>query len=177
MNEELSKKLTAEFSPDVIKTRAGRNRTLSHAPTYVYVQRLIDTRPLGYSTEIVSHEAFNGEAIIKMKFTLHGDQEISVEAIGGCKLPGEDGRGLGVADAFKGACSDALKKCLSLLGVGLHLYDNDPARGAAEDDHKPASRKKAASAGREKATKKAADKPATPPTAEDHRTEELLDEL
>lgn len=30
-----------------------------------------------------------------------------------------------VGDAFKGAASDALKKCASLLGVALDLYDSD----------------------------------------------------
>jgi len=58
-----------------------------------------------------------------------------------------------VGDAFKGAASDALKKCASLLGIALDLYDSDsdintgkvaqpprPAQDAATDRGKPAGK-------------------------------------
>lgn len=41
------------------------------------------------------------------------------------------GKPVSIADAFKGAGSDALKKCASQLGIALDLYDSDSATNQA----------------------------------------------
>lgn len=40
-----------------------------------------------------------------------------------------------IGDAFKGAASDALKKCASLLGVALDLYDSDSDINTGKQPH------------------------------------------
>jgi hypothetical protein len=65
----------------------------------------------------------NERRIVKMQF---GCQPIEMRSSG---VP------VSLGDAFKGAASDALKKCASLLGVALDLYDSDsevPAQARTE---------------------------------------------
>jgi hypothetical protein len=59
----------------------------------------------------------NGQTIVKTQF---GGAEIKRHASGP-----RNGRPLSIADDYKAAASDALKKCASLLGVGLDLYGRD----------------------------------------------------
>lgn len=54
-----------------------------------------------------------GEMVTKMQF---GSQVIEFQ---------KDGKPVTIGDAFKGAATDAMKKCASLLGVALDLYDSD----------------------------------------------------
>jgi len=56
----------------------------------------------------------DGRAITKMQF---GSQPL--EFLQNTDTP------ISLGDAFKGAASDALKKCASLLGIALDLYDSD----------------------------------------------------
>lgn len=56
----------------------------------------------------------NGNAIVKMQF---GSQPIEMLRDGSAPVS--------LGDAFKGSASDALKKCASLLGIALDLYDSD----------------------------------------------------
>ena len=35
------------------------------------------------------------------------------------------GKGMDLGDSYKSAASDAMKKCATLLGVALHLYENE----------------------------------------------------
>lgn len=59
----------------------------------------------------------NGHAVIKVQF---GSQPIEY-------LQKDPATPVSIGDAYKGAGSDALKKCASLLGVALDLYDSDSA--------------------------------------------------
>jgi len=56
----------------------------------------------------------NGAQIVKMQ---SGSQAIEFLRDGS--------RPVTIGDAYKGAASDALKKCASLLGIALDLYDSD----------------------------------------------------
>jgi hypothetical protein len=58
-----------------------------------------------------------GQTIVKTQF---GGAEIKRHASGP-----RSGRPLSIADDYKAAASDSLKKCASLLGIGLDLYGRD----------------------------------------------------
>ena len=58
-----------------------------------------------------------GQTIVKTQF---GGADIKRHASGA-----SSGRPLSIADDYKAAASDALKKCASLLGIGLDLYGRD----------------------------------------------------
>lgn len=49
---------------------------------------------------------------------------VTREQYGECKIEA-GGRGMDVGDARKGAASDALKKCATLIGVGLYLTEKE----------------------------------------------------
>src|SRR5205823_7928980 len=68
-----------------------------------------------------------GQTIVKTQF---GGAEIKRHASGS-----RSGRPLSIADDYKAAASDALKKCASLLGIGLDLYGRD--RPAEPQDENP----------------------------------------
>lgn len=56
----------------------------------------------------------NGQAVVKTQF---GCQPIEMLSNGSAPVS--------IGDAYKGAATDALKKCASLLGIALDLYDSD----------------------------------------------------
>src|SRR5262249_50859054 len=58
----------------------------------------------------------NGQAVTKTQFG-----SVPIEYLRDGSAP------VSIGDCFKGAASDALKKCASLLGIALDLYDSDSA--------------------------------------------------
>jgi hypothetical protein len=54
-----------------------------------------------------------------------------VEAKANYKTAGEP---ISLADDFKAAATDSIKKCASLLGVGLHLYTDNGHRSSEKPD-------------------------------------------
>lgn len=74
----------------------------------------------------------NGLAVTKVQF---GSQPI--EYLKNSDIP------VSIGDAFKGAATDALKKCASLLGIALDLYDSDSPvhTNGASSQQKPQPRK------------------------------------
>ncbi len=54
-------------------------------------------------------------------------RDVTREQFGECSIT----RGMAAGDARKGACSDALKKCASLIGVGLYLSSKAERETAA----------------------------------------------
>lgn len=68
------------------------------------------------------------EAKVRGRLTVRNGDKIIVKVQYGCQpieyLKDSDVP-VSLGDAYKGAASDALKKCASLLGVALDLYDSD----------------------------------------------------
>ena len=122
MNREL---LTRPFEPHQLKQRPGQHgRVLSYVDVAAVITRLNEGCE-AWSFEIVSHEVQDGEAIVLGKLTAEG---IVKMAFGGSTLTiDREGTVMSLADDFKAAASDALKKAASLLGVGLELYGGQPA--------------------------------------------------
>ena len=122
MNRELLEK---EFEKGAIKQRKGNfGATLDYIEAHAVIQRLNDAFEGEWSFEIVYHEQMGGEVIVQGKLTAGG---ISKMQFGNSKvtLNKSDGETVSLGDDLKAAASDAVKKCATLFGVGLHLYRTD----------------------------------------------------
>ena len=119
MNRQL---LEQPFSTEEIKQRDGSfGQTLAYVSGHTVIQRLNDAFESAWSFEIVSHEIQKDEVIVLGKLTAEG---IIKSKFGSSRITRarETGEMISLADDLKSAATDALKKCATLLGVGLHLY-------------------------------------------------------
>ena len=126
--------LEQPFPGELIKSRPGSfGQQLSYVEGHEYVKRLNDAFDGQWSFEIVSHEVNDSEVIVIGRLTAGG---ITKSAFGGCavKRAKDTGEVISLADDLKAAATDALKKCSSLLGVGLHLYGSDTAQDTPNDN-------------------------------------------
>jgi hypothetical protein len=117
MNKEI---LRRPFPPELIKQREGQEgKMLSYLETHVVIERLNDGCD-AWSFEVVQHQVYKLEVVVVGKLTADG---VIKMAFGGSAITfTHAGKVASLADDLKAAASDALKKCASLLGVGLELY-------------------------------------------------------
>ena len=143
MNRQL---LEQPFSTEEIKQRDGSfGQTLAYVSGHTVIQRLNDAFESAWSFEIVSHEIQKDEVIVLGKLTAEG---IIKSQFGSSRITRarETGEMISLADDLKSAATDALKKCATLLGVGLHLYAdksspdvNTSHKGNGDDNSKSAN--------------------------------------
>jgi hypothetical protein len=121
MNRELLEK---PFGQEQIKQREGNfGKMLDYVEAHSVIQRLNDAFDAEWSFTILKHEILsdtdemivlgqlNAGGIVKSQF---GSSRITRSR--------QSGEMVSLADDLKAAATDALKKCATLLGVGLHLY-------------------------------------------------------
>jgi len=116
-----------------IKYRQGRGNTqLAYVPHGYVTAMLNHIFGFRWNFEVLDKMVLDDEVIVEGKLTVttpKGDV-ISKTQFGGAdierfKSGQRMGQPLSIADNLKAAGSDALKKCASLLGIGLDLYWND----------------------------------------------------
>ena len=123
MNRQL---LEQPFGPEEIKQRDGSfGKTLAYVSGYTVIERLNQAFESLWSFEIVSHEIHENEVIVIGKLSAEG---IIKTQFGSSRITKarETGEIVSLADDLKSATTDSLKKCATLLGVGLHLYVDKP---------------------------------------------------
>ncbi len=129
MNRELLEK---PFAPAQIRQRRGRNGLLDYVEGHSVIQRLNDALEGQWSFEVVHHEIRDEEVLVLGKLTA---ESIAKMAFGTSQVTREreSGKAISLGDDLKAASTDAMKKCATFLGVGLHLYAEKPLgpRGAA----------------------------------------------
>ncbi|MDQ3929068.1 MAG: RAD52 family DNA repair protein [Chloroflexota bacterium] len=116
-----------------IKYRQGRGGLQFAYVEHGYVtERLNMVFGFNWDFEVVDKQILEDEVIVEAKLTVRtpGGQTIVKTQFGGADIKrhasgNRNGRPLSIADDFKAAASDALKKCASLLGIGLDLYGRD----------------------------------------------------
>jgi len=125
MNRDI---LCRPFAPDQIRTRPGRNgQQLQYLETHSVIARLNEGCDR-WDFDVVEHSVHDDEVIVLGRLTADG---VVKTAFGGSSITiDSQGRVVSLADDLKAAASDSLKKCASLLGVGLELYGAPPARPA-----------------------------------------------
>jgi hypothetical protein len=125
MNREL---LERPFAPEQIRQRKGRNGVLDYVEGHSVIQRLNEALEGAWSFEIVHHEIREEEVVVIGRLTAEGIVKMS---FGSSQVTRERESGalVSIGDDLKSAGTDCLKKCATLLGVGLHLYAEKPIAG------------------------------------------------
>jgi len=138
MNRELLEK---SFGPEQIKQREGNfGKMLNYIEGSSVIQRLNDSFEAKWSFEIMEHKILdNTDEVVVLGKLAAGD--IAKTQFGSSKITRarETGDMISLADDFKAAGTDALKKCATLLGVGLHLYKSSakaPSLGQSDNENK-----------------------------------------
>lgn len=133
--------------PEKIKQRPGKaGMTFSYITPDFVISCLNEAFDYRWDTRIVSSSMHDTTAVVSLELTVYDAEEnrISKQQFGSCDV----GRGMGPGEAFKGAASDALKKCATLLGLGLELYlddaDEKPFRPPQASAARPAPARPAA---------------------------------
>jgi hypothetical protein len=116
-----------------IKYRQGRGGLQFAYVEHGYVtERLNLVFGFNWDFEIVDKQILEDEVIVEARLTVRtpNGQTIVKTQFGGAEIKrhasgAKSGRPLSIADDYKAAASDALKKCASLLGIGLDLYGRD----------------------------------------------------
>ena len=124
MNRKL---LEQPFAAHLIKQRKGNfGATLDYIEAHVVIHRLNDAFDGQWSIQIESHMQLEDEVVVLGRLTADG---VVKQQFGSSKITRAKGsdQPLCIGDDLKAAGSDALKKCSTLLGVGLHLYGETEA--------------------------------------------------
>ena len=121
MNREL---LETPFAPDQLRQRKGNfGKTLDYVETHAVIKRLNDALESHWSFELLEHRIMieTNEVLVLGKLSSDGISKCQFGSSGITRVK-ETGEIVSLADDLKAAASDSLKKCATLLGVGLHLY-------------------------------------------------------
>ncbi|MFC1714372.1 Rad52/Rad22 family DNA repair protein [Candidatus Poribacteria bacterium] len=137
-----------EFDKALIKTRKGRSgNRLSYIEVPEYIKRLNMAFDYNWSFEIEEEKIESGFVVVRGRLTAEG---ISKSQYGTSQitLAKDTGEIVSIGDDYKAAGSDALKKCSSLFGIGLHLYNgsngnkgNSGSKGNGKGMNKPTGNK------------------------------------
>jgi hypothetical protein len=117
--------LEAPFPPEQIKQREGSfGDVLDYLEGPTVIQRLNEAFEGEWQFEVVEYKVLDDEVLVLGKLSAHG---IVKTQFGKSKITRhrETKKPLSLGDDCKAAATDALKKCATLFGVGLHLYLED----------------------------------------------------
>ena len=118
-----------EFDKTLIKTRKGRSGDrLSYIEVPEYIKRLNMAFDYNWSFEIEEEKIESGFVIVRGRLTAEGIAK-SQYGTSQITLAKDTGEVVAIGDDYKAAGSDALKKCASLFGIGLHLYNGSNSKG------------------------------------------------
>jgi recombination DNA repair RAD52 pathway protein len=135
MNRQLLEK---HFSPAQIKQREGNfGKKLDYIEGHAVIQRLNDAFEAQWSFSILKHEILEAtDEVVVLGELKAGD--VFKTQFGSSRITRsrQSGEAVSLADDFKAAATDAVKKCATLLGVGLHLYNGDrPSKTPMPSQH------------------------------------------
>lgn len=146
MNREL---LEQAFVPEQIKQREGNfGKMLDYVEAHNVIQRLNDAFDARWSFEIDEHKIMEQTDEVVVLGKLRAD-DVTKSQFGSSRIARnrQNGEMVSLADDLKAAATDALKKCATLLGVGLHLYGGNghqqgkpsSSGGNGNGSHRPTS--------------------------------------
>jgi hypothetical protein len=135
MKPEIREVLEKPFPPEVIKQREGSfGRTLDYVEAWAVIARLTEAFDGDWSFDIQSYRILDEEVIALGKLAANGliKSQFGSAAITRAK---DTGKAVSLGDDIKAAATDALKKCATLMGVALYLYNGNGvvSSGAAKN--------------------------------------------
>lgn len=126
--------LSQKTPPSEIRRRQGKGGMMLRYVDHAYVTRLLNNA-FGWAwdfeileTELLSWDGkpFEVRCIGRLTVNANGAQIVKTQCGSQAIEFLRDGsKPVTIGDAYKGAASDAIKKCASLLGIALDLYDSD----------------------------------------------------
>lgn len=125
MNRQLLEK---PFEPAQIRQRKGRNGMLDYVEGHSVIHRLNEALDGAWSFEIMQHEVREDEVLVLAKLTAEGITKMNF-GVSQVTRERDSGALVSLGDDLKAAGTDALKKCATFFGVGLHLYAEKPLAG------------------------------------------------
>lgn len=130
MNRELLEK---PFEPAQIKRRRGRDGPVEYVEGHLIIARLNEAFEGKWSFEIVRHDILEdrGEVLVLGKLSAEGVVKMQF-GVSQITRDRETKAIVSLGDDVKAAGTDALKKCATFLGVGLHLYGRRAASAATQ---------------------------------------------
>ena len=134
MNRELLEK---PFEPGQIKQREGNfGKMLDYIEGHAVVERLNVAFEAEWSFSILEHRILEetDEVLVvgQLKAGNVVKSQFGSSRITRAKASGEP---VSLADDFKAAATDSIKKCATLLGIGLHLYNGDKQAAGQKSNH------------------------------------------
>ena len=134
MNRQL---LENTFSSDQIKQRSGNfGKTLDYIEGHSVIQRLNEAFDGCWSFEIISHDILEDEVMVQGKLSAEGvvKTQFGSSSITRAK---DGGAIISLTADLKAAATDSLKKCATLLGVGLYLYSGQSVSAEGKEHGQP----------------------------------------
>lgn len=131
LNESQIAIVTQKTPKHLIKRRQGRGGKAFDYLPHGEVAKILNeafNHAWSFETEPILQFCSDTEMTVKGVLTIYGTdgKSITKEQYGSQDIPKDrqGNRAISYGDALKGAASDSLKKCASLLGVALDLYAN-----------------------------------------------------
>jgi len=132
MNREL---LENPFPKEQIKQRIGTYGTvLDYVEGHTVIQRLNEAFDAKWSFEILRCKILEKEDEVVVLGRLSAEGVVKCQ-FGSSRITRakDSGEIISLADDLKAAATDSLKKCATMLGVGLHLYNGDKSLHDCEE--------------------------------------------
>jgi hypothetical protein len=129
MNRDLLEK---EFESSQIKQREGNfGKKLDYIEGHAVIHRLNEAFDAEWSFSILEHLILKETDEVLVVGQLRAGNVVKTQ-FGSSRITRarESGEPLNLGDDYKSATTDAIKKCASLLGVGLHLYSENGHRSS-----------------------------------------------
>jgi len=132
VQEAIANLIKGKTPPKAIKDRQGRGGgKVNYVETYYVVDQLNKVFGFKWDFEIVEHTVSDKCAIVKGKLTCHTPQgDIVKNQFGECDRQ----KNVPAGDTLKGAASDCLKKCASLIGIAIDVYWGKEVEFFADDE-------------------------------------------
>ncbi|GAG24559.1 unnamed protein product, partial [marine sediment metagenome] len=119
MNREI---LEMEFDQSQLKTKTGTfGNQVSYIDGAAVIGRLNEAFESSWSFEVAEYKILDDEIVVLGKLTADG---ITKSQFGSTRITRhrDTGETVSIGDDLKAASTDAIKKCSTLLGIGLYLY-------------------------------------------------------
>lgn len=132
MNKETANILDKPFDNGLIKTRKNKDgEALSYVEGSQYIRRLNEAFGHAWNFELTEIRVVKDEVVVLGKLT--ADNVVKMQW--GCSGEGLNNKSHG--DKIKAAATDSLKRCCSLFGLGLHLYEGGHHNGGNGINNQP----------------------------------------
>jgi hypothetical protein len=123
--------------------RSGHcDKTLDYIQGHAVIQRLNEAFEAEWSFAILKNEVLKETDEVIVLGELRACSVVKTQ-FGSSKITGakNSGEPISLADDYKAAATDSLKKCATMFGVGLHLYNGDKPPAGRTDSGGNGTRK------------------------------------